>query len=120
MESNDNWVTKVATPVASPDASAGNVEDTVVDSANARGMQAIDLPAWYGKHHAIRNVNMTILPNRVTAIIGPSGCGKSTFIRCLNRMHEVIPDARIQGQILLDTEDICAPGVDPVQVRKLI
>jgi phosphate transport system ATP-binding protein len=117
---NNSWVTKTATPVAHSDAVADEEDVTPSESANARGMQAIGLNAWYGKQHAIRNVNMTILPNRVTAIIGPSGCGKSTFIRCMNRMHEVIPGARLSGQILLDTEDICAPDVDPVQVRKLI
>lgn len=88
--------------------------------AQARGMQAVALSAWYGKALAVRDVNMAILPNRVTAIIGPSGCGKSTFIRCLNRMHEVIPGARATGQALLAGEDIYAPGVDPVLVRKLI
>ena len=57
---------------------------------------------------------MTIEPRTVTAFIGPSGCGKSTFLRTLNRMHEVIPGARVEGKVLLDGEDIYAPGVDPV------
>ena len=56
----------------------------------------------------------------MTAIIGPSGCGKSTFIRCLNRMHEVVPGARVSGTVLLDGEDIYAPGVDPVAIRRRI
>jgi len=56
----------------------------------------------------------------VTAIIGPSGCGKSTLVRCLNRMHEVVPGARAEGEVLLDGDDIYAPGVDPVQVRRRI
>ena len=56
----------------------------------------------------------------MTAIIGPSGCGKSTFIRCLNRMHELVPGARVEGEVLLDGEDIYAPGVDPVQLRRRI
>jgi phosphate transport system ATP-binding protein len=75
------------------------------------------LSAWYGEHPAIRDVNMTILPNTVTAIIGPSGCGKSTALRCLNRMHEVVRGARVEGRVLLADEDIYGPGVDPVRVR---
>ncbi|MBI3978418.1 MAG: phosphate ABC transporter ATP-binding protein [Chloroflexi bacterium] len=78
------------------------------------------LSAWYGKTQAIRDVSMHVQPNRVTAIIGPSGCGKSTLIRCLNRMHEVVRGARVAGHVFLDGEDIYAPDVDPVQVRRLI
>ncbi len=63
---------------------------------------------------------MNIQTNNITAIIGPSGCGKSTFVRCLNRMHEVIPGARAEGEVMLDGEDIYAPEVDPVQVRRRI
>ena len=78
------------------------------------------LSAWYGAHQAIRNIDLGILPNQVTAIIGPSGCGKSTALRCLNRMHEVIRGARVAGRVLLDEEDIYAPDVDPVRVRRRI
>src|SRR5215813_11322239 len=63
---------------------------------------------------------MTVEPRSVTAFIGPSGCGKSTFLRTLNRMHEVIPGTRVQGRVLLDDEDIYAPNVDPVAVRRVI
>ena len=63
---------------------------------------------------------MTIEPNKVTALIGSSGCGKSTFLRSLNRMHELIPGARVEGEVLLDGEDIYAPGVDPVAVRRQV
>ena len=63
---------------------------------------------------------MNIQDNNITAIIGPSGCGKSTFVRCLNRMHEVIVGARAEGEVLLDGENIYAPDVDPVQVRRRI
>ena len=78
------------------------------------------LSAWYGAHQAIREINLGIMPNLVTAIIGPSGCGKSTALRCLNRMHEVIRGARVAGRVLLDEEDIYAPDVDPVRVRRRI
>jgi phosphate transport system ATP-binding protein len=86
----------------------------------APALRTEHLSAWYGSQQAIRDINLSILPNRVTAIIGPSGCGKSTAIRCLNRMHEVIRDTRISGRVLLDEEDIYAPYVDPVRVRRRI
>ncbi len=83
-------------------------------------LDVADLSAWYGLRKAVEGVTLSIQPRRVTAIIGPSGCGKSTVIRCLNRMHEVVPDARAAGRVTLDGEDIYAPGVDPVQVRRVI
>ena len=64
-------------------------------------MQSIDVSAWFGTKQALKNINIGIKTNAVTAIIGPSGCGKSTFIRCLNRMHELTPNAKMTGQILL-------------------
>src|SRR5207253_5499096 len=69
---------------------------------------------------AVKDVTMAIRTRRVTAIIGPSGCGKSTFIRCLNRMHEVTPGARVEGKVLLDDQDLYGPGVDPVDVRRRV
>jgi len=84
------------------------------------GINVRDLKAWFGASEALHGINMNVGANGVTAIIGPSGCGKSTFIRCLNRMHEVVPGARAEGQILLHGEDLNAPGVDPVQIRRRI
>jgi phosphate transport system ATP-binding protein len=78
------------------------------------------LTAWFGPVRAVHDIGLNIQENNITAIIGPSGCGKSTFVRCLNRMHEVIPGARAEGEVLLDGEDIYAPEVDPVQVRRRI
>jgi len=78
------------------------------------------LNAYFYTTHALKNVDLGFAQNQVTAIIGPSGCGKSTLVRCLNRMHEVVPGARAEGQVLLDGEDIYEPGVDPVQVRRRI
>jgi phosphate transport system ATP-binding protein len=78
------------------------------------------LSAYFGKSRALHDINLGITPNRVTAIIGPSGCGKSTLVRCLNRMHEVVPGAAVEGEVLLDNEDIYAAGVDPVDVRRRI
>lgn len=78
------------------------------------------LNAWFGTNHALRDISLRIRQNRVTAIIGPSGCGKSTLIRCLNRMHELVPGARSSGRVLLDSSDIYAKGVDPVTVRRRV
>jgi len=79
-----------------------------------------DLNVYYGSNLALRGINLDIRPRRITAIIGPSGCGKSTLLRCFNRMNELIPGARVEGQVLYHGEDIHAPGVDPVVVRRHI
>jgi phosphate transport system ATP-binding protein len=84
------------------------------------GMRIEGLSAFYGSFKAITDVSMDIQANRVTALIGPSGCGKSTYIRCLNRMHEVIPGARAEGGVLLGEDDIYAKDVDPVRIRRRI
>ncbi|WP_240432629.1 phosphate ABC transporter ATP-binding protein PstB [Rubrobacter indicoceani] len=83
-------------------------------------MEVRDLDMYYGAFHALKSVDMKILKNRITALIGPSGCGKSTYIRSLNRMHEIIPGARVDGSVTLDGEDIYAADVDPVRVRRRI
>ncbi len=88
--------------------------------ALAGGVVVRDLNAWYGSFQALRGIDLLVAPKRITAVIGPSGCGKSTFIRCLNRMHEVVPKARATGQVLLRGEDIYAPGIDPVEVRRRV
>lgn len=79
-----------------------------------------NLNVYYGDFLAVKDVNMEIEARSITALIGPSGCGKSTFLRTLNRMHEVIPGARVEGQALLDGEDLYASSVDPVAVRRHI
>ncbi|WP_341394649.1 phosphate ABC transporter ATP-binding protein PstB [Arthrobacter sp. G119Y2] len=79
-----------------------------------------DLNVYYGDFLAVENVNINIEAKSVTAFIGPSGCGKSTFLRTLNRMHEVLPGARVEGEVLLDGENLYGPGVDPVTVRSHI
>ncbi|MBO0839491.1 MAG: phosphate ABC transporter ATP-binding protein [Sciscionella sp.] len=86
----------------------------------AKRIDVKDLNCYYGKFHAVDRVTLSIAPRSVTAFIGPSGCGKSTFLRSLNRMHEVIPGARVKGSVLLDGEDIYASAIDPVQVRRTI
>jgi phosphate transport system ATP-binding protein len=79
-----------------------------------------DLNVYYGKFKAVADVTLTIEPRTVTAFIGPSGCGKSTFIRTLNRMHEVIPGAWVEGEVLIDGNNLYDPGVDPVLVRRQV
>ena len=83
-------------------------------------LQVEALSAYYGNTLAVNKISLSIKTNRVTAIIGPSGCGKSTFIRCLNRMHEVTPGARVEGKVLLDDQDLYGPGIDPVDVRRRV
>jgi len=78
------------------------------------------LNAWFGNNHVLKDISIGFLSNDVTAIIGPSGCGKSTLIRCLNRMHELVPGARTKGIVLIDEANIYAKGVDPVTVRRRV
>ncbi|MFS2292591.1 MAG: phosphate ABC transporter ATP-binding protein PstB [Actinomadura sp.] len=86
----------------------------------AKRIDVSGLHAYYGPVHAIEDISMTIEPRSVTAFIGPSGCGKSTFLRTLNRMHEVVPGARVEGKVMLDDQDLYDPSVDPVAVRRLV
>ncbi len=84
------------------------------------GMKIENLSAFYGSFKAVTDVSMDIQANKVTALIGPSGCGKSTYIRCLNRMHEVIPGAYAEGGVKLGDQDIYAKDTDPVTIRRRI
>ncbi|MFD4324917.1 phosphate ABC transporter ATP-binding protein PstB [Nocardioides sp. NPDC058538] len=83
-------------------------------------IQVKDASIFYGDFKAVEDVSMSIKPKSVTAFIGPSGCGKSTFLRTLNRMHEVIPGAYVEGKIQIGGQDIYAPNVDPVAVRRKV
>jgi phosphate transport system ATP-binding protein len=107
---------KTATAVthAAPDAAPAPAKAPVAK------MRADNVRAFFGKSMPLKGINLTITETKVTAIIGPSGCGKSTFVRCLNRMHEVVPGARVEGKIELDGADIYAPGTDPVLVRRRV
>jgi len=86
----------------------------------SKSIEVRDLNVYYGKFKAVEDVSLMIEPRTVTAFIGPSGCGKSTFLRTLNRMHEVIPGAYVTGEVMIDGNDLYAPGVDPVQVRRQV
>ncbi|MEM2927890.1 MAG: phosphate ABC transporter ATP-binding protein PstB [Nitrososphaerota archaeon] len=79
-----------------------------------------DLNAWFGSKQVLKNISMKIEDKAVTAIIGPSGCGKTTFIRCLNRMHEIVPGAKVSGKVLFNGVNIYDDGIDPVLIRRKI
>ena len=86
----------------------------------SKRIEVNDLNVYYGKFKAVEDVSLTIEPRTVTAFIGPSGCGKSTFLRTLNRMHEVIPGAYVEGDVLIDGNNLYGQGVDPVVVRRQV
>jgi phosphate transport system ATP-binding protein len=86
----------------------------------AKRIDVKDLNVYYGDFKAVEGVSLTVEPRSVTAFIGPSGCGKSTFLRTLNRMHEVVPGGRVEGQVMLDDKDLYASSVDPVAVRRTV
>ncbi len=86
----------------------------------SKRIEVRDLDVYYGKFKAVEGVTLNIEPRSVTAFIGPSGCGKSTFIRTLNRMHEVIPGAYVDGEVLIDGANLYQAGVDPVLVRRQV
>jgi phosphate transport system ATP-binding protein len=95
-------------------------ERTGAITTAAKTIKAENLNLFYGSFLAVKDVNITIEPNKVTALIGSSGCGKSTFLRSLNRMHELVPGARVEGRVLLEGDDIYDPTIDPVEVRRQI
>ncbi len=84
------------------------------------GFSVEGLHAWFGPVHVLKGIDLEIASNAVTAIIGPSGCGKSTFVRCLNRMHEVVPGTRVQGKVLLHGDDLYGQQADPVAIRRRV
>lgn len=89
-------------------------------NAQGEGIHVEDFGFWYGDFHALSGVTLDIAPRKVTAFIGPSGCGKSTFLRCMNRMNDLIEGTREEGLMSLDGNDIYAPGVDPVDLRRRV
>ncbi|MBZ0270487.1 phosphate ABC transporter ATP-binding protein PstB [bacterium] len=89
-------------------------------SGNGEKIRISDLHAWYGSHEVLKGININVASREVTAIIGPSGCGKSTFIRCLNRMHELVDGGRVGGEIVIDGHNIYDRAVDPVALRRRV
>jgi len=92
----------------------------VTFQSGSEKVRTVGLNAWFGTKQALKGITASFQANMVTAIIGPSGCGKSTFVRCLNRMHELTPNSRVTGDVLLDAENIYAPKVDPVLIRRRV
>ena len=90
------------------------------EPAPASTFQVKNLSVWYGDKRAIDDVTLDVASNAVTAIIGPSGCGKSTFLRCLNRMHELVPKTRVEGTVFLQGEDLYSSDIDPAIVRRRV
>jgi phosphate transport system ATP-binding protein len=109
-----------STRTARPEVSKADKERRQMPEQPARRVKLDQLTAYYGDLAAVRGVTLEFNPNEVTAIIGPSGCGKSTLVRCVNRMHEEIPGARVEGKVTLDDEDVYGPTADPVAVRAAI
>ncbi len=101
-------------------AAEGTPAATAVPATPAKSIEVRDLDIYYGSFHAVSGVSVTLRPNKVTALIGSSGCGKSTFLRSLNRMHELVRGAYVDGKVELDGRDIYARGTDPVSVRRQI
>ena len=95
-------------------------QETPATGPTETKLRVKDLNVYYGEFQAIKNGQLSVPENIVMALIGPSGCGKSTFIRALNRMHDLTPDARVEGEVLLDDQNIYASDVDPVMVRHRI
>jgi phosphate transport system ATP-binding protein len=103
-----------------PETSAGGRASPTPAAASSGALAVKDLNVYYSQFRAVRDVSLDIRPRAVTAMIGPSGCGKSTFLRTLNRMHEVIPGARVEGAVLLDGTPVYDSAVDPVQLRRVV
>ena len=103
-----------------PTPPADDREASASAAAPAGAIAVKDLNVYYGGFRAVRDVSLQIRPHAVTAMIGPSGCGKSTFLRTLNRLHEVIPGARVEGAVLLDGTSVYDSAVDPVQLRRVV
>lgn len=99
---------------------AGVLQTTGDTSGQPLKLSAIDLSVFYGKFQALKGVSMDIPERQITALIGPSGCGKSTFLRCLNRMNDVLDGVRVEGRLLMDGVDIYDRRVDPVELRKRV
>jgi phosphate transport system ATP-binding protein len=99
---------------------AGVVSEEAGSAPKGALLDAVGVSAWFGSHKVLERVSLSMPPGTVTALIGPSGCGKSTFLRILNRMHEMVPSAKLSGQVLLNGSDIYAPGQRVTDTRKRI
>lgn len=99
---------------------AEKIETNLTISSDRTAIEAKNLQVYYGQFHAVRDVNLRIEERKITAMIGPSGCGKSTVLRCFNRMNDLIPAARVEGEIAFQGQNIYDAAIDPVEVRRRI
>ncbi len=118
LQTEEKETTRIPNVTIHPTVSTVSQPDAIADAPIAISAQHVS--AYYGSKRAVTDISMEIRRNSVTALIGPSGCGKSTYIRTFNRMHEFAPNARVEGTILLEGDNIYAPGVDPTRVRQRI
>jgi phosphate transport system ATP-binding protein len=110
---------RLVTPRPAPPARAATAAPAAA-AATAVKIDVKDMDFYYGRNHVLHGITVTLLAHRVTALIGPSGCGKSTFLRSLNRMNDIIPGVRVEGSVRIDGEDIYAPSVDVVDLRRRV
>jgi phosphate transport system ATP-binding protein len=108
----------VATESAPAQASMGDAQPGAASAAE--GLSIEKLNAWFGKHHVVADVDLVAPAHKVTALIGPSGCGKSTVLRCVNRMHEIVPGARVEGRVMFGGQNVYDPDIDAGSVRSEI
>ena len=120
MQNMDEPEETTATTIRSPEVSAAESTGSARRVSEETVLRSRNLSVYYNDEQALRDVNMEIPKNRVTALIGPSGCGKSTFLRCLNRMNDLVETARIEGEVLLDGTNVYSEAVDPVVLRRQI
>ena len=109
---------RVTAPVAPPSTAQAPVQEAQPDDELVLKIEGLNV--HYGTFHAVSDVSFDVPRNRITALIGPSGCGKSTVLRCINRMNDLVPSARVEGRIQYHGNDICSPRIDPVEVRRRI
>jgi phosphate transport system ATP-binding protein len=107
--------TRPQTMAPAPPSSSAAANGQVAPKIDVAGMHF-----YYGAHQVLTDITVKVLPHQVTALIGPSGCGKSTFLRSLNRMNDIIPGTRVEGRVCIDGDDIYAPGVDVVKLRRRV
>src|SRR5216683_5033463 len=121
---DDTMVESVSSPALTPkpqvQTALAGLDATRAQAAAETVFAVEDLRFFYGASEVLRGTTMSIWKNQITAIIGPSGCGKSTLLRCFNRMNDLIPGARVEGSITYRTEDLYAPNVSPIEVRRRI
>jgi phosphate transport system ATP-binding protein len=112
--------TEVSAPLATPKVATSNFKDSNLSDSDEIVVRIRNLDVYYGAFHAVGGVNIDVPANRITAFIGPSGCGKSTVLRCINRMNDLVPTARVEGSILYFGQEVNSPKIDPVEVRRRI